>query len=112
MPKASTKKPVKKRGRPKKAIQKPVKKSAKKQIVKKQPEKRTAAIFDRMLRYKRNPPCPECDAHPVVCMMRREKYAAFRCRECGHRWEVDNRVDAPRYVVGKEGNPLFKLFAR
>lgn len=45
-------------------------------------------IQDRMMRYARNPACPECAAHPVVCMMRRAGYAAFRCRECGHRWEV------------------------
>ena len=43
---------------------------------------------DRMARYKRNPPCPKCGAHPVVCMMRRPKFAAFRCRQCGYRWEV------------------------
>jgi hypothetical protein len=39
---------------------------------------------DRMMRYQRNPCCPNCDAHPVVCMMRWLNYAAFRCRECGH----------------------------
>lgn len=43
---------------------------------------------DRMLRYKRNPRCPECDAHPVICTIRRISYKAFRCRMCGHRWEV------------------------
>ena len=44
---------------------------------------------DRMLRYKRNPHCPECDAHPVICTIRRISYKAFRCRMCGHRWEVN-----------------------
>lgn len=44
---------------------------------------------DRMLRYKRNPRCPECDAHPVICTIRRISYKAFRCRICGHRWEVN-----------------------
>ena len=43
---------------------------------------------DRMLRYKRNPRCPVCDAHPVICTIRRISYKAFRCRMCGHRWEV------------------------
>ena len=43
---------------------------------------------DRMLRYKRNPRCPECDAHPVICTIRRISYKAFRCRMCGHRWEI------------------------
>ena len=43
---------------------------------------------DRMARHQRSPACPKCDARPVVCMMRRPKFAAFRCRQCGHRWEV------------------------
>jgi len=43
---------------------------------------------DRMARYQRHPPCPKCDARPSVCMMRRGKFAAYRCRQCGHRWEV------------------------
>lgn len=43
---------------------------------------------DRMSRYRRNPPCPRCDTHPSVCMMRRPGYASFRCRQCGYRWEV------------------------
>jgi DNA-directed RNA polymerase subunit M/transcription elongation factor TFIIS len=43
---------------------------------------------DRMMRYRRTPPCPACGAHPVVCTQRRGAYAAFRCRQCGHRWEV------------------------
>ena len=43
---------------------------------------------DRMLRYKRNPRCPICDAHPVICTIRRISYKAFCCRMCGHRWEV------------------------
>ena len=41
---------------------------------------------DRMMRYRRNPACPECGAHPVVCMMRDRDAAYFRCRQCGHRW--------------------------
>ena len=45
--------------------------------------------MDRMLRYKRNPRCPKCDAHPVICTIRRISYMAFRCRICGHRWEVN-----------------------
>jgi formate dehydrogenase maturation protein FdhE len=44
-------------------------------------------LHDRMMRYRRNPSCPECDAHPVVCMMRRPNYRSFRCRTCGYRWE-------------------------
>lgn len=48
-------------------------------------------IQDRMMIY-RNPRhlhCPECDAHPVVCMQQRGSHAIYRCRLCGHRWEVD-----------------------
>jgi len=44
---------------------------------------------DRMLRYNRNPKCPECGAHPVICTIRRRSYKAFRCRMCGYRWEVN-----------------------
>jgi len=44
---------------------------------------------DRMLRYKNSPRCPACDAHPVICMISRISYKAFRCRICGHRWEVN-----------------------
>ena len=43
-------------------------------------------LSDRMMRYRRNPPCPECDTHPVVCESRRGGEAFFRCRSCGHRW--------------------------
>ena len=45
-------------------------------------------IQDRIMRYRRSSPCPQCQAHPVVCTMRRSNYAAFRCRRCGYRWEV------------------------
>lgn len=45
-------------------------------------------LDDRMLRYQRNPICPECAAHPVICMLRKPGRAIFRCRECGHKWEV------------------------
>ena len=45
---------------------------------------------DRMLRYRRNPQCPKCGAHPVICTIRRISYRAFRCRMCGHRWEFFN----------------------
>lgn len=48
----------------------------------------TAEYGDRMLRHRRNPPCPKCGAHPSVCTQRRGAWAAFRCRQCGHRWEV------------------------
>ena len=44
-------------------------------------------IEDRMLRYSK-PSCPECDAFPVVCMGKRGPVASYRCRMCGHRWEV------------------------
>lgn len=47
-----------------------------------------AAPIDRMARYQRNPKCPNCGAHPVICMMRRPGYSLFRCRQCGHKWEV------------------------
>jgi len=41
---------------------------------------------DRMLRY-RKPPCPECNASPVVTIQRRGPYASYRCRACGFRFE-------------------------
>jgi tRNA(Ile2) C34 agmatinyltransferase TiaS len=47
-----------------------------------------ATAFDRMARYRKNPICPQCAAHPVVCIMRMPGYAVFRCRQCGHKWEV------------------------
>jgi hypothetical protein len=43
---------------------------------------------DRVLRYRMNPRCPECSAHPTVCMIRRKNYGFFRCRICGHKFEV------------------------
>ncbi len=45
----------------------------------------------RVLRYRMNPRCPECGAHPTVCMTRRKFYGLFRCRICGHRFEIDRR---------------------
>jgi len=68
---------------------------------------------DRMLRYRKTPPCPKCCAHPVVCKIRRRDYALFRCRACGHRFEIDRRVDRKKeFISGREGNILFKLFQR
>ena len=52
------------------------------------PQLNPTIIQDRIMRYRRNAPCPECQSHPVVCIMRKLNYAAFRCRECGYRWEV------------------------
>jgi len=46
-----------------------------------------AHTSDRMIRYSRNPGCPECGIHPVVCMMRRPGYRKFRCRSCGYVFE-------------------------
>ena len=43
---------------------------------------------DRMLRYRKNPPCSKCGAHPTICMIRRISYELRRCRMCGHRWEI------------------------
>jgi len=80
------------------------------------PEIQTTTIdmpCDRMLRYRKSPPCPRCGAHPVVCKLRKQDYALFRCRVCGHRFEVDRRVDRTKeYVSGKEGNILFKMFRK
>ena len=45
-------------------------------------------LEDRMARFSKNPQCPSCAAQPVVCVMRRPGHAVFRCRECGHKWEV------------------------
>jgi len=59
------------------------------------PEIQTTTIdmpHDRMMRYRKSPSCPKCNAHPVVCKARRQDYAFFRCRECGYRWEVNRRV--------------------
>ena len=39
---------------------------------------------DRMARYRKNPHCPECGSHPVICISRRRDKAFFRCRSCGH----------------------------
>ena len=54
------------------------------------PEIQTAVLTpeDRVLRYRTNPRCPSCDAHPTVCMIRRKNYGFFKCRTCGHRFEV------------------------
>ena len=46
-------------------------------------------IQDRMLTYRRSyAACPICKAQPVICTMKRVNYRSYRCRECGHRWEV------------------------
>lgn len=47
-----------------------------------------AQLEDRVMRHQRNPVCPSCGTHPVICMMRRPGYKKFRCRACGHQWEV------------------------
>lgn len=47
---------------------------------------------NRVLRYRMNPRCPSCDAHPTVCMTRRKNYGLFKCRACGHRFEIDRRT--------------------
>jgi len=44
------------------------------------------APMDRMARYRKNPQCPECGAHPVICTSRRGNEAFYRCRHCGHRF--------------------------
>ena len=36
----------------------------------------------------RNPHCPKCDSFPCVCTYRGATEAAFRCRECEHRFLV------------------------
>jgi len=84
-----------KRGRPKKIDAKPKRGRPPKKAVKPieapapiDPAPVSTEIQDRMMRYRRSAPCPECGARPVVCMMKRQNYAAFRCRQCGHRWEV------------------------
>jgi len=46
------------------------------------------AVLIPVLRYRMNPRCPECGAHPTVCKLRRKNYGLFRCRICGHRFEV------------------------
>ena len=45
-------------------------------------------LTDRMMRHNFIPSCPECDAFPVVCLMKKPGYAAYRCRACSHQWEV------------------------
>lgn len=66
---------------PEKALKK-VKKQSK-------PRKKSKpALSNRMMGYGRfrRPPCPVCDAFPVVCSMKRNDFAVYRCRVCGHRW--------------------------
>jgi transcription elongation factor Elf1 len=46
---------------------------------------------NRMTQYRKNPPCPKCDHDETSCVMRDEGYALFRCRLCGHRWEVKSK---------------------
>lgn len=67
---------------------------------------------NRVLRHSKNPPCPNCRAHPTVCSIRRKDYSSHRCRMCGHRFEIDGRVsdELKEYPPGKEGNILFKRF--
>jgi hypothetical protein len=48
---------------------------------------------DRQMRYKRNPVCPDCGAHPTVCTSRRQGESTHRCRVCGHRWAVTRIED-------------------
>jgi|AMWB02.1.fsa_nt_gi transposase-like protein len=45
-------------------------------------------LTDRMMRHNFIPSCPECDAFPVICLMKKSGYAAYRCRSCSHQWEV------------------------
>ena len=96
---------AKKRGRPKKV--KPASKAKVKQVANypafvKLPEvveapapeliaaPQVEVIQDRMARYGYQKPrvCPECRAMPVVTMLKRRDYALYRCRECGHKWEI------------------------
>ena len=50
-------------------------------------------LSDRMMRYRQTGTCPKegCRARPVVCLMLRPGYAKFRCRVCGHIWEINRR---------------------
>lgn len=50
-------------------------------------EAENSGLSDRMLRYQGSPACPECRAHPTVCMSRTAQKRFFRCRQCGHRFE-------------------------
>lgn len=59
---------------------------------------------DRMMRYRKNPPCPKCGAQPTVCMMRRKGYELRRCRQCGHRWEIKEQKTGVRSQKSEEGN--------
>jgi len=82
------------RGRPstKKPVEAPKPEFIKKEI----PQQESSVLENRMeenldnrsMRYKRNPRCPNCDAYPVICRIRRPGYALFQCRQCGHRWEI------------------------
>jgi tRNA(Ile2) C34 agmatinyltransferase TiaS len=74
--------------KPKKAVEKPL-------VIPENPiESQTiidpSAIVDRML-HRSRPSCPECDAFPVVCTMKRPGCTAYRCRTCGHRWQEGQR---------------------
>ena len=86
---------ARKRGRPKK-VKKPVIKELKLPEFVEAPVPELIAapqvevIQDRMARYGYQKPrvCPECRAMPVVTMLKRRDYALYRCRKCGHRWEI------------------------
>lgn len=55
----------------------------------KEPEIQTGMMEtppNRMMKYKKNPACPECKAHPTVCRQRRPGYSQHRCRVCGHQF--------------------------
>ncbi len=45
----------------------------------------TQALYTRS---KKNAPCPKCGSFPCVTVSRSAKTAVLRCRECGHRFEV------------------------
>ena len=48
------------------------------------------AMQDRMMRYGYRKPrsCPQCSERPVVTRIKRKGYALYRCRACGHQWEI------------------------
>ncbi len=53
-------------------------------------ETKIPALQDRMMRYAYRKPrsCPQCAASPVITRMKRKNYALYRCRACGHQWEI------------------------
>lgn len=57
-----------------------------------------AAPKNTQMQYKRqgnDVACPKCAVFPCVCMSRSDSAHFFRCRNCDHRFSVDNQTGMP-----------------